>query len=305
MSNEESTEVYLELQNKGVETKINSGGEIEVKKDQWDNLVYELAQLGYPQSTPSYGTFFDNLSMTMTEFEKKQTLRFELQDRLQTTLKRIDGIQGAIVTITFPESSDYAWKENNDKAKASVTLTLSNSAGFTAENVSAVKNLVAFSAQQLQPEDVTVINSSTGQELLSAEEVEATNTSSGIDVADKMEYSNTLKAQYEANARAILQNIYPDGVDAVATVEVDYDKVVEEMKQLLPDEDTKQGYMTDEHVEYDTDKNAVNKGGVVGEENNTDIPNYQNKEEDKLNSDDTPHYERDIQYDLGLSLIHI
>ena len=146
MSNEESTEVYLELQNKGVETKINSGGEIEVKKDQWDNLVYELAQLGYPQSTPSYGTFFDNLSMTMTEFEKKQTLRFELQDRLQTTLKRIDGIQGAIVTITFPESSDYAWKENNDKAKASVTLTLSNSAGFTAENVSAVKNLVAFSA---------------------------------------------------------------------------------------------------------------------------------------------------------------
>ncbi len=302
MSNEESTEVYLELQNKGVETKINSGGEIEVKKDQWDNLVYELAQLGYPQSTPSYGTFFDNLSMTMTEFEKKQTLRFELQDRLQTTLKRIDGIQGAIVTITFPESSDYAWKENNDKAKASVTLTLSNSAGFTAENVSAVKNLVAFSAQQLQPEDVTVINSSTGQELLSAEEVEATNTSSGIDVADKMEYSNTLKAQYEANARAILQNIYPDGVDAVATVEVDYDKVVEEMKQLLPDEDTKQGYMTDEHVEYDTDKNVVNKGGVVGEENNTDIPNYQNKEEDKLNSDDTPHYERDIQYDLGYLL---
>ncbi|MGN1480970.1 flagellar basal-body MS-ring/collar protein FliF [Porcipelethomonas sp.] len=302
MSNEESTEVYLELQNKGVETKINSDGEIEVKKTEWDDLVYELAQLGYPQSTPSYGTFFDNLSMTMTEFEKKQTLRFELQDRLQTTLKRIDGIEGAVVTITFPESSDYAWKETTDKAKASVTLTLSNSAGFTAENVSAVKNLVAFSAQQIEPENVTVIDSSTGKELLSAEETETADSSTGIDLADKMEYANTLKAQYEANARAILQNIYPDGVDAVATVEIDYDKVVEEMKQLLPDEETGEGYITEEHKEYDTNKDAVNDGGIVGEENNTDIPDYQNDAEDELNSDDTPHYERDTKYDLGYLL---
>jgi flagellar basal-body M-ring protein/flagellar hook-basal body protein fliF len=302
MTNEESTEVYLELQNKGVETKINSSGEIEVKRTEWDNLVFEMAQLGYPQSAPSYGTFFDNLSMTMTEFEKKQTLRFELQDRLQTTIKRIEGIQGAVVTITFPESSDYAWKENKDTAKASVTLTLSNSAGFTPENVSAIKNLVAFSAQQIEPENVAVIDSTTGRELQSAEQVAESTDTTGIDMADKMEYANTLKAQYEANARAILQNIYPDGVDAVATVEIDYDKVVEEMKQLLPDEETGQGYVTDEHKEYDTNKTPVDEGGVVGEENNTDIPNYQNDEEDELNSDDTVHYENDVKLDLGYLL---
>ena len=59
--------------------------------------------------------FFDNLGMTMTEFEKKQTLRFELQDRLQTTLKRIDGVVGAIVTINVPEKDGYAWTESSDK----------------------------------------------------------------------------------------------------------------------------------------------------------------------------------------------
>lgn len=301
MSQEESTEVYLELQNKGVETKMNSDGEIEVKRTEWDSLVYELAQLGYPQSAPSYGTFFDNLSMTMTEFEKEQTLRFELQDRLQTTLKRIDGIKGAVVTITFPESSDYAWKETKDIAKASVTLTLANSAAFTAENVSAVKNLVAFSAQQIEPENVTVIDSTTGKELLSAEQVAEQNDTSGIDMADKMEYANSIKAQYEANARAILQNLYPDGVDAVATVEIDYDKVVEEMKQLLPDENG-QGYITDEHTEYDTNDTPVDEGGVVGEEQNDDIPNYPNGAEEELDSDDTVHYERDLKYDLGYLL---
>lgn len=302
MSEEETTEVYLELQSRGVETKMNSDGEIEVKRSEWDSLVYELAELGYPQSAPSYGTFFDNLSMTMTEFEKEQTLRFELQDRLQTTLKRIDGIKGAVVTITFPESSDYAWKETNDIAKASVTLTLENSASFTAENVSAVKNLVAFSAQKIEPENVTVIDSTTGNELLSAEQVADQNDTTGIDMADKMEYANSIKAQYEANAKTILQNIYPDGVDAVATVEIDYDKVVEEMKQLLPDEETGQGYVTEEHKEYDTSDGTVDEGGIVGEENNDDIPNYQNENEDDLNSDNTVHYEDDVSLDLGYLL---
>ena len=92
MSTEEAAEVYQQLKAQDVETELNSDGEIMVRRDQWDQLVFDLAEKGYPQTAPSYGTFFDNLSMTMTEFEKKQTLRFELQDRLQTTLKRIRGI---------------------------------------------------------------------------------------------------------------------------------------------------------------------------------------------------------------------
>ena len=91
MDSSESAEVYNILKAEGVEAKINKDGEIEVSEEQWDQLVYELAEKGYPQSTPSYGTFFDNLGMTMTDFEKKQTLRFELQDRLQTTIKRLNG----------------------------------------------------------------------------------------------------------------------------------------------------------------------------------------------------------------------
>ncbi len=302
MSSEESTAVYLELQNQGVETKLDSNGEIYVRRNQWDTLVYDLAQRGYPQTAPSYGTFFDNLGMTMTQFEKEQTLRFELQDRLQTTLKRIEGIKGAVVTITFPESNDYAWKESNEKAKASVTLSLVNSGAFTAENVSAVKNLVAFSAQQIEPENVTVIDSSTGNQLLSAEEVEAKNDKSGIDIAEKMEYVKAIEEQYEDKARRVLQNMFPDGVDVVASVEIDYNKVVEELKQLIPDEETGVGYLDTEHVEYNTNRNPINPGGVTGEEENTDLPNYQNDEEDNLNTDDTPYYERDRDYDLGYLL---
>ncbi len=294
MSQEESTEVYLELQNRGVDTKINSDGEIEVKRGEWDSLVFEMAELGYPQSAPSYGTFFDNLGMTMTEFEKKQTLRFELQDRLQTTLKRIDGVVGAIVTINVPEKDGYAWTESSDKASASVTLTLSNSAGFTPANVSAVKKLVAYSAQKMEPEDVTVIDSTSGRELQSQEEADAV-ASNTVDMETKMEYTNTFKSMYEANAKEILQNIYPEGVDAVAAVELDYDKIVEERRELLTDENG-ESVKSKEHVSYNTENTPVDEGGVTGEENNSDIPNYQNNAEDELNSDNTPHYDRETEW---------
>ena len=302
MSDEETTEVYAQLKSEDVNFRMNSKGEIEVLQSEWDTLVFEMAERGYPQSAPSYGTFFDNLGMTMTEFEKEQTLRFELQDRLQTTIERMNSVKAAIVTITFPETNDYAWKENDDIAKASVTLTMAPGAVFTPENVSAVKNLVAFSAQKMEPENVTVIDSATGEELVSAEEVAEMNDTSGIDIAEKMEYVNTIKEQYEQNAKEILQNIYPHGVDAVASVEIDYDKVVQEMKQLLPNEETGEGFVTDEHKEYDTQAGSVDEGGIVGEENNTDIPNYQNEDEDFLNSDDTVHYEDDVHLELGYLL---
>ncbi len=297
MTTEEASEVYLELQNMDVETKINSKGEIEVKKEEWDDLVYRLAEKGYPQSAPSYGTFFDNLKMTMSEFEKKQTLRFELQDRIQTTLKRIDGVKGAIVTISLPEKSNYVWKENDsDKATASVMLTLDHPDRFTPDQVSAIKNIVAYSAQQVKPEDVTVVNAATGVELLGLEEAPA----DVFDDQTRMNYRNMIKNQYEENARRILTPIYGEGeVIAVANVDIDYDKINEEVKEYLTDEEN-EGVKSNQYIHYDTD-GVVDPGGIVGEEPNTDIPNYGNLEDD-LNSDNTPEYERKTEWAIGYIL---
>ena len=69
MDQTEASEVYNVLRSRNVDVKIDNGV-VYVPTEQWDALVYELASLGYPQTTPSYATFFDNISMTMTEFEK-------------------------------------------------------------------------------------------------------------------------------------------------------------------------------------------------------------------------------------------
>lgn len=296
MTSQESTEVYKELQEMGVETKINSGGEIEVRKTDWDDLVYRLAEKGYPQSTPSYGIFFDNLSMTMSEFEKKTTLRFALQDRIQTTLKRIDGVKGAIVNINVPESSNYVWKDNKEKATASVLLTLDKPGSFGPERVAAVKNIVAFSAQQVLPEDVSVVDASTGLELSGT----SNDSQNLLDDESRINYAQMIKNQYEENAIRILAPIYgPNEITAVAHVVVDYDKVNEEVKELITNEDG-EGVKENQHIQYKTE-GTVDPGGITGVEDNTDIPNYGNLEDD-LNSENTPFYERDTEWAIGYIL---
>ena len=287
MSAEETAEVYQYLQNENVEVIINGDGQLMVKEEQWDTLVYELAAQGYPQSAPSYSTYIDNLSMTMTDSEKKKLIIMELQDRLQTTLNRIDGVKSSVVTISYPESSNYAWQQNTDKAKASVTLTLKNNTQFTSQNVQAVKNLVAYSAQQMSPDDVTVIDTRTGKELGGSAA-----TADEYELGSRESYERIVRQQIEEGIIEILSNPYGYGnVAAAAAVSVNYDKITEEMKKYFEEE----GNIVDwEKITYTGDRDGDNApGGVTGEEDNTDVPQYPNEDEEAIQND-PDYYEHEV-----------
>ena len=294
MSTDESTEVYKYLQSENVPTQINAQGEIMVPESQWDTLVYELAEKGYPQSAPSYGTYFDNLSMTMTDSEKQQLIIKDLQDRLQVTLNRIDGVKGSVVTIQYPEKSNYAWKENNETASASVTLTLADPKSFTKKNVQAVKNLVAYSTQQIKPENVTVIDTTSGNELTGDGGDEE-----DYDVNSRENYEKIIREKIEKNVKDILSKPYgAENVAAACNVSVNYDKIKEEMKKYLP-QDNGKGVANKDHMEYRTGQEGDETAkGITGEESNTDTPSYPNSN-DQLTENNPAYAERDIEYSIS------
>ena len=251
INTEETAEIYQYLQGENVDAIINTEGKIMVKEEEWDTLVYQLAAQGYPQSAPSYSTYIDNLSMTMTDSEKKKLIIMELQDRLQTTINRIDGVKSSVVTISYPETSNYAWQTTTDKAKASVTLTLKTNTQFTSGNVQAIKNLVAYSAQQMSPDDVTVIDTRTGKELGST-------GSSGdeYELNSRENYERIVRQTLEERVVEILSNPYGVGnVAAAANVKVNYDKITEEMKKYFEEE----GNIVDwEKITYTGDRDGDN-----------------------------------------------
>ena len=163
----EASQVYQTLLELGAKPKINSNRQIMVPENEYDIWIFQLAALGYPRTALTYDIFSSHTGLTSTESEKKQWLIYQLQDRIQATLMRIDGVTNATVTINVPDSSGSVWQtaESKEKATAGVLLTLGKDVKLRSEQVAAIKNLVASSVPNMSPEDVTVVDSLTGLEL--------------------------------------------------------------------------------------------------------------------------------------------
>ncbi|MCI9575704.1 MAG: flagellar M-ring protein FliF [Clostridiales bacterium] len=270
LDSQETTEVHAALQDLGVSTEMNNKGEIMVPTEQYDTLLLQLAAQGYPQSAPAYDIWNNSNSMTATDTDKKTALVYQLQNRLQTTLTRLDGVKSAIVNLNIPEESNYVWQKATEKSTstASVTLTLDRNVTLEREQVTAIKNLVAFSTPNLEPEKVSVVDAGTGRELAGVSEAGNYNTT------DALKAEQMYQQQLEDNVVRLLSARYGTGnVVAVARVTLDFDKMMEERKQLLQLENGDDA-TTHREQHYSINGTIPGANGLVGEENNTDIPSY-------------------------------
>ncbi|MFZ2539026.1 MAG: flagellar basal-body MS-ring/collar protein FliF [Oscillospiraceae bacterium] len=296
VTSNESAEVYASLQAKGVEAKLNASGEVLVPKEQWDSLVFQLAAEGFPKTAPAYGIFLDNIGPTTTEYEKREIKRFQLQDRIQETLKQIDGIQGAIVTINLPEQSDRVWETEKSVATAAVLLNLKSSGELAPDKVTTIKKLVAAALPNGKSENVMVTDAATSVEL---DDNPANGSSYSL---KRLEFEDKIQKNIEDNIKRLFTPTYgPNGVVAVATVVLDYDKMKSESREVVPKEDGS-GVIKHEDESY-TANGGIPTGGIAGEENNTDIPEYVANSD--ATKDNITSYDKNIDYDLSYIMTQI
>lgn len=292
----EASQVYQTLKELGAEPQMNAAGEVMVPKQEYDVWLLQLAEKGFPQTALPYDIFSSHTGMTTTEAERQQWLVYQLQDRLQATLKRMSGVNNAVVTITMPESTDYVWEQATKKqpATASVLLTLKPGVTLTAGQVTAMKNLVASAVPKMEVADVTAVDAQTLLELQGEGET------NGISTTQNLEFEQIVQKQIEDNIVRVLTPRYgKDGVVAVAKATINYDKMITEKMELQEkpkDENGKGGGGFTTHTEGEYTLNGKETvGGIVGEENNTDIPSYSYSKPDEK---DTTHYtwNTDIDY---------
>ena len=269
LSAAETTTVCSVLTNMGVEAEINSGGEILVPADQQGELQVQLAGKGYPKSAPTYDLYLGNTGFTRTESEKKQIYLMQLQERIQATLMQSKGVKNAVAILAIPEDSGYVWDQKQSQGSASLSITMEEGYELTGERVSAFRNLVAFSVvPQMDPQNVKVIDATTGIEILP----EMVQNSSGLDIK-RLDYERRVQKNIEDNIKRLLTPVYgPDGVTVAAWVTLDYDKMLTEQHQVVP-QDNGNGVKNHEEESYTlSGETTVDK--IVGEENNTDTPSY-------------------------------
>ncbi|WP_458862828.1 flagellar basal-body MS-ring/collar protein FliF [Acidaminobacterium chupaoyuni] len=269
LSAAEAGSVYQALIEMGAKPKFNDNGEITVPSNEYDAWILQLASRGYPQTALTYDVFSSHSGLTATETDKQQWLLYQLQDRIQATLSRIDGVDNASVTITMPEKTSYAWQqaENTEKPRASVLLSLKPNMKLSGDQVDAIRNLIASSVPKMEADSVTVVNAKTGLELRAGGE------KNGITNTLNLEYEQLVQQQLEENVTRLLAPRYgSDGIVAAAKVTLDYDKMITEKMELI--EKPGEGeYLSKDEGRYTLNGEEA-AGGIVGEENNTDIPEY-------------------------------
>jgi len=115
LSSEELGKIASVLSDMNIDFKTGENGTIMVPQEQEAELQMTLASEGYPQSTLNYDIFSSNSGYMTTDYEKKQYLLFQLQDRLQAAIKTINGIDDAIVTISMPAEDSFVLEEDKKR----------------------------------------------------------------------------------------------------------------------------------------------------------------------------------------------
>lgn len=292
----EASSVYQTLQSMGTDVQLNNKGEVMVPVKEYDSLLLQLAAQGYPQTALTYDIFSSHSGLTATESEKQTWLLYELQNRIQNTLTRLSGVQSSVVTINLPSQSEYVWQQatTDQTATASVLLTLQNGASLSGDQVTSIKNLVAKGVPRLSPENVSIINAATMLELLGSD-VEGSTT---LTEEQKFELERTIRNRIEQSAVRILSPRYgADGVVAVASVTIDFDKMMTERMELLERADPNSGGYVTKFIEDWGTNGQTTVGGLVGEEDNTDIPTYPYQNGEAINNSND--YHREVRYDYG------
>lgn len=285
----ESVEIYRMLQDLSVPARIDSSGQILVLEEDKDMLLIQLAALGYPKSTLSYDIFTNNAGLTTTEFEKKQYLLFQLQERIANTIMNIEGVKNAIVTLVVPEESNYVWDNNsNQKSSASVLITMKDGVRLSSDKISGIKNLIASAVPKMKPEDVILVDAATSLEMV-GEEGKYGNTYN----LNRLDFESQLEQSLVNKVKEVLSLAYSaDEMRVAATVVIDYSRIITEQMEYKPGENGS-GVPYSLYESYVMDAEDI-ASGVPGEETNTDVPIYVDSDND--GEPETVYYVRDIDY---------
>lgn len=273
-------ETMQTVQEMGYQVRLNGEGRLEVRSDEYDDIVARVATEYFPKSTLGYERYDLASGLTATDADKRQYQVQDAQDRLQAIIRRLGGVENVAVMLNLPETNVKIWEKTQPKGSASVTLTLQEDVKFTPQQVSSVKWLVAISVPGIQPEDVVVIDARTSLTLKGVDDQDPDSMDS---MMQRMEFETRLEEKLEEKARQVLSVIFrPEDIRVAATVRLDYDKIkTEEMNYKAAETSTNNSGVLQHADQSAASGTSAPAQGVPGEDPNTDaLPQYVNNQTD-------------------------
>lgn len=264
----ETSEILAALQDQDVEVKVDGNGSIMVPKEDESRVRMQLATAGYPKNGLSYYLIEENSGMLTTDYERKQYMNMQLQERIAASIKTLDGVKDAVVTITVPED-DVFYLQEKEKPTASVIIHMKDGSTLKESQILGIQNLVAKSVQGLSKEDIALTDS-LGNDLIGGS---TSNNPEFSKITVTREIENDLKKKVTA---VLLGPYTADQFKVSVSATVDMDSMIKEELTYIPSPDgNNSGVISEETTKSDSSSSTQGDGGVPGTTTNSEVPTYQ------------------------------
>lgn len=267
LSETETSEILAQLQDMNVSVKLDENGNIMVPKNDETSVRMQLATAGYPKSGLSYYLIEENSGMLTTDYERKQYMNMQLQERIAASIETLEGVKDAVVTITVPDDEVFYLQEK-EKPTASVIIHMAQGITLTESQILGIQNLVAKSVQGLSKDDIALTDSE-GNDLLGST---TRNNPDFSKLGVTREYENDIKKK----VTAVLLGPYKSNQFKVSvTATVDTDELVKEETIYTPSPDgNNTGVISEESRSSESSSSTQSDGGVAGTSSNSEVPTY-------------------------------
>ena len=262
LASTDASAIVDELNAAGVTYELTDGGQtIMVAKDQVYDLRLSMSGKGLPAGADTGYALLDKQGITTSEFQQQVEYQRAIEGELAKTLKSLDGVRSAIVHVALPKDEVFA--ADQAKPTASVLLDLAPGKALAGEQIQAVTNLVSASVEDMDPEQVTVADS-TGQ-VLSAAGTGVTAAAGDARSQVEQEYD----ARLEDKAQQILDRVLGAG-RAEVSVRADVDLNQRSTTSETYDFENGTPPLSESTTREEYTGNGAPVGGVLGPENQPD-----------------------------------
>lgn len=288
LDTQEAGEILNVLQEKKIDAVAQGQGTILVPDGEQDAIRMMLSTEGYPKNALNYDVFQNSTGFGTTEFEKQKYFQFQLQERLQNSIKSLETVEDAIVTINIPNNSSFVLQQDKQNATASVLLKLANRNGLTDKQIKGIEGLVAMSVPGLSEEHVYLIDSM-GNSLKSRKD--------GAElVGSQLDLENSMSDTIQRQVLNLLEPVFGLGrVTAGVRVVLDFDKKTTESILFEPVGDSDEGIPISSS--FSSEESSGRSGsGNVGQDPNGGAPLYAGQ---GANSGEHKRVDRTINYEVN------
>lgn len=277
LGSDEAQEVTNQLRTMDVAYK-NENGTIYIDKNKENTVRMQLANQGYPKTGPNYDFFTSHVGNMTTDEERKIIEQYQLQDRLSSVIKTLGPVDTAYVTISLPNSNTYAWDDSSTSAaSASVAIKLKGGQTLDSKQVNGIKQLVSKSVPNLKANNVTIVDSSTGEELAGSSSSSGSDGSTQITLS---EFKLKIENQYENNLQNKIKNLLSraygaNNISVNVKSKMDLDKKIQDIVTYTPSTSNGKGIVSHSEETNEVTRDGTSSGGgVAGTQSNSDTTTY-------------------------------